>query len=177
MKVLLIAVLVLVGLVVLLWIVGAMLPRQHVASRAARFAQPPEAVWKTLSDFASYPTRAPEVSGVKRLPDRNGHPVWALQGKWPMPLEVEASDPPRRMVTRIADPKLPFGGTWTWELTPEGAGTRVRVTERGEIKAPMFRVLTRFVFGYTSTMDAYLKAMGKHFGQDVAPMPATSAGG
>ena len=171
MKILLIAVGTLVGLFALVWICGMMLPSRHVASRSLRLARPPGEVWTLLADFASYGKWAPEVSGTSRLADQNGHPVWAMQGKWAMPLELEVVEPPRRLVTRIADPKLPFGGTWTWEVSADGAGTRVDVTERGEIKAPLFRTLTRFVFGYTSTMDAYLKAMARHFGEAAAPGP------
>ena len=64
---------------------------------------------------------------------------------------------------------------WIWELTPDGTGTLVNVTERGEIKVAFFRLLTRFVFGYSSTMDSYLKAMGRHFQEAVTPAPGTPA--
>jgi len=171
MKALLWIVLALAGLIAMAWIVELLIPREHVASRSARFAQAPEAIWQLLADYPGYPKWAPEVSGVKRLADRNGHPEWALEGKWPMPLEVEVAEPPRRMVTRIADPNMPFGGTWTWEIEPDGSGSRVTVTERGEIKVPLFRFMTRFLFGYASTLDTYLKAMGRPFSESVTPGP------
>lgn len=163
-----------IGIVVFAYIVGLVIPREHVASRAARYARTPETVWQLLSDFPGYSGWAPEVSGVERLPDQNGHPVWSMKGKWGMPLEVEAAEPPRRLVTRIADPRLPYGGTWTWEIAADGGRTRVTVTESGFIKPPLFRVLTRFVFGYTSTMDAYLEAIGRHFGESTVPGPAVA---
>ena len=94
-----------------------------------------------------------------------------LEGKWAMPMALDEVDTPRQLVTRIADPKLPFGGTWTWDLAPENGGTRVIVTERGVIRSPIFRVLSRFVFGYNGTMDAYLNALAKHFGESVQPGP------
>ena len=31
---------------------------------------------------------------------------------------VEASEPPRRRVMRIADANLPYSGTWTYDVTP-----------------------------------------------------------
>jgi hypothetical protein len=64
--------------------------------------------------------------------------------------------PPRRLVTRVADPELPYGGTWTFELEPEESGTRLTITERGQIHNPIFRVIARFVFGYAATMESYL---------------------
>ncbi len=59
-------------------------------------------------------------------------------------------------MTRIADPDLPFGGTWTFELAPEAGGTRLTITERGEIRNPIFRTMSRFVFGYGATMETFL---------------------
>jgi uncharacterized protein YndB with AHSA1/START domain len=165
----------LLALVVLTWGVGALLSRTHVASRAARFAQPPEAVWQVVSDLSGFGKWAPRVTGVTRLADQNGHPVWALLGESELPLEVEELRPPYRMVTRIANPRLPFGGTWTWEIADAGSGCTVTITERGEIKSAFFRALARFVFGYTSNLDAYLEALGKHFGEDVTPVAAAEA--
>ena len=71
--------------------------------------------------------------------------------------EVEESDPPTRMVTRIADPSLPFGGRWTCELHAVTSGTTLRITEDGEVYNPLFRFMSRFVFGHYRTMDGYLR--------------------
>jgi len=160
-----------VALAAVVWCVGLAIPRGHVAARSAHFRSSPQQVWAMLSNLPGYEHWAPEVTGVKRLADNDGHPVYALEGKWAMPLEVESTEAPRRMVTRIADPKLPFGGTWTWELRPEGQGTRVVVTERGEIKPAMMRTMARFIFGYTSTIDTYLKALGDGLQETVVPGP------
>jgi hypothetical protein len=73
-------------------------------------------------------------------------------------------------VTKIADPDLPFGGTWTYELTPApGGGTRLAITERGNVKNVVFRFMSRYVFGYTATLDGFLRALGKKGGEDVTP--------
>jgi hypothetical protein len=60
-------------------------------------------------------------------------------------------------VTRIADERLPFGGTWTWELEPNDGGTRLSITADGFVRPALFRVMARFVFGYHATMNAYLE--------------------
>lgn len=172
MKLVLTVVVAIVALVAVVWCIGLVIPRQHVAARSALFSKSPQQVWALLGNLPGYSHWAPEVTGVKRLADHEGHPVYALEGKWAMPLEIEAAEPPRRMVTRIADPNLPFGGTWTWEIVPEGGGARVIVTERGEIKPPPMRTMARFVFGYTSTMDTYLKALGNGLQETITPGPA-----
>jgi hypothetical protein len=61
-------------------------------------------------------------------------------------------------VSRIADPNLPFGGTWTFEITPAPGGARLRITEDGEIYNPLFRFMARFIFGYEGTINGYLSA-------------------
>jgi hypothetical protein len=85
---------------------------------------------------------------------------------------MESTPPPGnatgRVVTRIADPKLPFGGTWTIEVTPVEGGTTLRITERGEVHNPIFRFMSRFIFGQTKSMEDYLGALGKKFGETVS---------
>jgi hypothetical protein len=70
------------------------------------------------------------------------------------------------LVTRIADPKLPFGGTWTFEIAPDSDGATLRITERGYVTNPFFRFMSRFVFSQTSTMETYLKSLAKKFGEE-----------
>jgi uncharacterized protein YndB with AHSA1/START domain len=176
MKIVLFIVLAVVAIGVLVTVVGSLLPARHVASRSARFATPPDTLWSTLSDFPRMAGWAPELTRVERLPDRGGHPVWLHVGpRWSAPMELTEFDPPRRFTLRIADPKLPFGGTWTYEVAAADGGATVTITEKGEIANPMMRFLSRFVLGQTSTMDAYLKALGRKHGETVTPEPGVAA--
>ena len=74
---------------------------------------------------------------------------------------VERMERPRVLVTRIANRDLPFGGTWTYEIKPEGNGSRLTITEDGEIYNPLFRFMARFVLGYEATMRAYVASLEK----------------
>lgn len=49
-----------------------------------------------------------------------------------------------------------FGGSWTYELTPVADGTRLRITENGEVYNPLFRFLSRFVFGHYASIDKFM---------------------
>ena len=171
MRWILIAVVVLGALVSIVAGVGALLPKGHVASRTARLRQPAEAVWSAITDYAGAPSWRTELARVERLPDRNGHEVWSEVSKRGevMPLETLESVPPRRLVRKIADPKLPFGGAWTIEITPSDSGSDLRITENGEVYNPIFRFISRFVIGHTATIDGYLKALGKRFGEEIVP--------
>jgi polyketide cyclase/dehydrase/lipid transport protein len=162
MKWLLIVGSVLVVIILVTLIVGWSLPVKHTASQRATFAAPPDTVWKVLTDVEAFPQWRGDVSKVERLPDRDGRTAWVEDGKnGRITFAVERTDPPRLLVTRIADPNLPFGGSWTYEIAAASGGSTVTITEHGEIYNPIFRVMSRFVFGYDSTMASYLEALHK----------------
>jgi uncharacterized protein YndB with AHSA1/START domain len=172
MKWVLIVLGVLLGLVAVMWVVGAMLPKEHVASRMARYRQPPEAIWQAITSVEEMPRWRSDLKAIQRLPEENGQAGWVERSSFgDLPLRVEESAAPRRLVLRIADPNLPFGGTWTYEIEPVEGGATLRITERGEIRAAFFRFMSRFIFGYTATMEQYLRNLGKKFAEDVAPQP------
>jgi len=157
----------LVALLGLLWLLGRRVPEGHVASCSARFGRPPEELWQLVSDFEGWPSWNRWIRSAKRRedPDRE---VWVLRTRQgPLPSEVVTREAPRLLVTRVADDKLPFGGTWTWRIEPDGGGCRVTVTEDGVIKNPLFRFLGAKVFGYHGTMRAFLTALGQRLGEDV----------
>jgi hypothetical protein len=113
-----------------------------------------------LTDVERFPSWRQDVKRVRRLPDRDGKPAWVEEGRsGKMTFAVERVEPPRVLVTRIADPSLPFGGTWTLEITPAPEGARLRITEDGEIYNPLFRFMARFIFGYDGTIDGYFSAL------------------
>jgi len=162
MKWLLFALLVVVSTVIIVLVVGWMLPVSHVASRSASLNATPETVWRTITDVDAFPTWRSGVRKVERLPDRNGHQVWVEDGTTGrITLAVERSEAPHTLVTRIADADLPFGGTWTYRITPTANGCTLTITENGEIYNPVFRAMARFVFGYESTMATYLDGLKK----------------
>ena len=73
------------------------------------------------------------------------------------------------MVTRIRDTDLGYSGKWTYMLAAEKGGTRLSIREDGEVSNVLFRFMSRYIFGHTATIDSYLTALAKHFGEDAAP--------
>ncbi len=105
------------------------------------------------------------------LPEVDGHPRWVEDASGQrIAFEATEADPPRRLVVRIADAHLPFGGSWTYTLTPTERGTRLGIIENGEVYNPLFRFMSRFVFGHTATIDGYLESLGSRFGERVTPV-------
>jgi uncharacterized protein YndB with AHSA1/START domain len=158
----------LVGLVVL---VGLFLPREHRATTRVRLRAEPSAVFALLSDVERFPSWRSDVKSVRRIEPLGGRPAFVEDSKHgKITYAVEASEPPRRLVQRIADDSLPYGGTWTFALAPDGeTGTLLAITEDGFIRPALFRTLARFVFGYHATMESYLADLGQALGETVTP--------
>jgi uncharacterized protein YndB with AHSA1/START domain len=149
---------------------GAFMPQKHVSTRAAQFHQSPDAIWKAITQYPDFPAWRKDVPRVEMLPPVNNKPSWREYDDHggSIPYQVLVMVPPRVLVTRIADPKLPFGGTWTYEISPASDGTsRLRITEDGEIYNPIFRVAARYVLGYSRTQEQYLQQLGAKFGENV----------
>ena len=139
-------------------IIGYSLPKAHSATRAARVALPPDAVYALLTDVDKYPSWRPGVKALTRQADRDGRPAWTEEvSGMKIPLHFERMERPALLVSRIADPSLPFGGTWTYRIAPVAGGSEVTITEDGEVYNPFFRFMSRFVFGHTATLDEFVK--------------------
>jgi uncharacterized protein YndB with AHSA1/START domain len=159
------AVLVLIGGLVA--VIGLVLPRDHLASTTGLIKAPADSVWQALVNVGDYPRWRPDVQGVDVL-STEGALRWREQTRQgAITFERSEEQRPRRLVARIADETLPFGGTWTYELAPEAHGTRVTITERGYVTNPLFRFMARFVFGHHRTQEHFLRALGQRFGHDV----------
>ena len=158
-----IAIYVLVGLVALVLIVvliGYMLPKGHVASREKTFNAPPDRVFAAISTPEDYPKWRGDVKSVDILPAVDGKPRFRENGSnGPILFQIDESVPGKKQIFRIADTTLAFGGRWIYELTPSGSGTTLRITEDGEVYNPLFRFMSRFIFGHASTIEAYMGSL------------------
>jgi uncharacterized protein YndB with AHSA1/START domain len=164
MKWILIAAASLASLIGIAVLAGSRLPRSHRASREQPIPASPEAIWSAITDVEAFPAWRKDVKRVQRLPDVDGLPVWIEEGRsGKITFAVQRLERPRLLVARIADRDLPFGGTWTYTVTPDNSGSLVRITEDGEIYNPLFRFMARFVFGYEGTIASYLSDLDKRF--------------
>jgi hypothetical protein len=165
---------VLLALVAMMGIAGSFVAREHESIVAAEFPERPEQIWPRVADIPQWPTWNKLVRRVEPLPSEDGRPTWLVvdrSGSFPTAV-IESTPPgpnaPGTLITRIAGPKLPFSGTWIWEVAPVEGGSRVTIAERGEVGSPVFRFLSRFVLGYTSTAELYLIHLAQGFGHDVS---------
>lgn len=162
-----VALVLLVGIMVL---IGSRLPKNHVASRSIFLRKPPQDVYAVIHDFASMSKWRSDVKkvDVEALP---GGPVYFREDSKHGTVNYELIEdvPNQRMVTKIRDTDLGYGGQWTYTLAAENGGTRVTIREDGEVSNVLFRFMSRYIFGQTSTIDSYLTSLAKHFGEQTLP--------
>jgi uncharacterized protein YndB with AHSA1/START domain len=146
-------------------VVGWLLPVKHEASRSASLNRSAEDVYAMIADVSAYAQWWPDVTRVEMLPAEAGVIRFREHmSSGPIVMEVVAASPPARFVTKIADPDQPFGGTWTFDISRESSATRLTITEHGEVYNPIFRFMSRFVFGHTGTMESFLRALRARLG-------------
>ncbi|HEX7295036.1 MAG TPA: SRPBCC family protein [Pyrinomonadaceae bacterium] len=171
MKTLIIIVIAIVGVVILVAavaaLIGSTLPKNHTASRSILLHRSPKEVYDVVRDFGSAPSWRSDVKSVEVKPQPDGKLQFREVGSDTIDYAVDEDVPGQKLVTRILNTDLGYGGKWTYEFIPEGGGTRVKITEDGEVSNVLFRFMSRYVFGQTGTMETYLKSLGKKFGENV----------
>lgn len=165
-----IALIILVGIFVAIIVAGSLMPRYHQVSRAIDIQQAPDIVWQAITNFASVPSWHKEVIKVEKLDDRDGHEVWreTYKGDYPLTLETTECVPPRRLVRHIADVGGPFTGRWEFDLAPTEEGSRLTITEHGDIANPFFRFMARLFMNPATYLEMYLEALAAKYGQEPA---------
>ena len=160
------------------FIVGFALPQNHVASRSAHLASPPEVVWEVITGVEQYPAWRKDVDSVQLLTGQGDTLAWReVSGGDRISFVAETVEAPSRLVTRISDKSLPFGGSWEYRIEPDGTGSKVTITENGEVYNPIFRFVSRFVIGHTATIDKYLAALAARLGETIVPALSDSGRG
>jgi uncharacterized protein YndB with AHSA1/START domain len=158
----------LLAVIIAVFAVGATLPRKHTAALSIKLHQSPQVVWSAVSNHANDTAWRPELKAIKQLPDRNGHAVWQETDKHGNTLELEDTviEPPKKLVREVHDTGNIFSGRWEIDITPtDNSGSMVHITEYGEVPNPLFRFMSRFVFGHTKSIEDYLGALAARFGE------------
>lgn len=154
----------LAALAVVVYIVGSRQPKDHEATLTVILPHSDSAAWATISDIGKVPEWFSEVKSNQRIADVDGQPAWRENygGFEVVNVTREAID--RRKLVREILPTGAFSGTWTIELVPEGASTRITITERGHIENAFIRAMMIFndnektMRAYAAALEARLKS-------------------
>lgn len=148
---------------------GVLLPKTHVAAVRTHLTDiAPEAIYAVITEVGEGPEWRSGLDSVKVL---ETNPVkWTEYAEWGnLTMVMDQAIPSTLVVSRIADESEGFGGTWTYELTRAGDGTTVTITEDGTVDNPLYRFMSRFVFGHYTGLETYAKDLGRRFGQPIEP--------
>lgn len=133
-----IAVLIVIGVVAGAYLLGRRLPVRHRVSGTVDLPVPPERLWRAITDPAS--ARAGGTA-----------------------FQTTEAQPPRRLVRQVVG-ESSFGGTWTYVIEDVRNGSRLSITEDGEVYNPFFRFMSRYVIGQRRTMDSYFAELRRQIG-------------
>ena len=98
--------------------IGYALPVNHTASLERAYAAPPSKVFEAISSPTEFPLWRSDVTRVDLLPEQSGRRMFREVGKdGDIEYVVDEFEPGSRLVTRISGDDLPFGGSWTYEVT------------------------------------------------------------
>jgi hypothetical protein len=151
-------------------LIGSRLPKAHSASRSILLHQSPGDVYAVVRDFPNAPTWRTDLKRVEVEQQPGGLVHFREEGKHgAVNFELAEDVPAKRMVTRILDTHLGYSGKWTYVFTAENGGTRMTITEDGEVSNVLFRFMSRYVFGQTATMESYLSSLAKRLGENTTP--------
>ena len=152
-------------------VIGVLLPKKHSASVRAQYRATPQQIYDAIVDVERGPewrTGLDSVQVLERTPLK-----WRESAEWgTLTMVMDEASPPSRVVSRIADEGEGFGGTWTYAISPgaNGAGATLLITEDGEVYNPLFRFMSKFVFGHYTSLETYATDLGRRFNETVQPV-------
>ncbi len=139
---------------VVIYFVGRAQPERHTASISFTLPKARTTVWAALTDYAATPQWWPAVKAIRFETRPNGDIItWNTDPRGQqIGFRTTEEKAPARLVREITGDNLPFGGTWTYELAEENAGTRLTLTEDGFVKPPFFRGMMKLFMKPDGTM-------------------------
>jgi len=161
MKYLLIVAAIVLLVVLITAIIGYLLPVNHTAKGEILLNATPEKVWQRLTDVKDYPNWRKKLKSVELVADKSWTEI--DQRGHQLPFIIIKETPFNQLVTKINGINIPFGGTWTFTLQKKENKTLLIITEDGEVYNPIFRFVSKYIMGYNTTIDQYLKDLDAAF--------------
>jgi uncharacterized protein YndB with AHSA1/START domain len=154
----------LLGVFVIVITCGSNMPREHIAMETVVLPAAPEAVYAAVRDVESQPSWRSDLKRVEILPDKGDRRAYREIGDdGATTFEVTQDVPNERLVSEMADPGRAFSGRWVFQFAPaEGGGTRLTLTEVGDVPNPALRFFAATLFGWEGSTKRYLAELQAH---------------
>ena len=160
MKWIIIIVIAIVALIAIIYLIGYFMPVNHTASAEMTFPNSsPADIWKRITNFKEYASWRSDLKNVEVLDDKSWKET-SSHGDV-IHFSSEVVEPEKHYVTRITNKDLPYGGFWIFEIKPAQTGTTLIITEQGEVYNPLFRFMSKYIFGHDATLKKYLSDLNK----------------
>ncbi len=161
-----------VSLVMAILVGGLATPRKHVAGRTIVLRAAPERVWALIRTVKAYPNWREEIMNVEEMAGNDPRPAWTEIGRQKsLSYMAVIDDPPYRFTARILDDDLGYSGEWQYVIAPTAEGTRLTITEHGEVGNLVFRFIRTHLMGHTRSIDAFLRDVALELGELTKPEP------
>ncbi|CAG8566795.1 13536_t:CDS:2 [Acaulospora colombiana] len=160
--------------VLFLMLIVFLLPKEHVCSRTAEYAQPISNLWNALVEFGAYPRWRSNVTKVEtNLPGHippdgfewfrefssHGNIKYRIVERWEGKLL-------KREIVR--EKGMYISGSWTIHLEQVSKDiTRVTIIEHTSVHKTLAKITGLFT-GFSKDIDTFLMDLGKKFGQVVS---------
>lgn len=152
------------------FVYGRGLPREHTARSTVTLVATPDTVFQVIRNIGATSTWWSDMKSSRRLASARGETWEENMGRdGVMTVRISRVVPGRSMVHTIVEEEgQGWGGTWTYQVEPTGAGTQVTIVEEGYVDSPYLRILGK-LRGKYRMLDSYLTSLGAHFGEPVTP--------
>jgi len=151
--------------VLIVYLVGKSLPVEHVASLSRVFLSSPDIIYGKIKNFKDYPLWRPNLKFIEPITEISWKETDSHKNV--MTYSFIRDERNRLIESKIMDEDKPFGGSWTFDLKSVSGGTELTITENGKVFSPIFRFVSKFIFGHTSTITTYLSYMEKELESSV----------
>jgi uncharacterized protein YndB with AHSA1/START domain len=122
------------------FLIGYALPARTTISRSIYLQQTPEAIFAVLADVRRMAEWNRNTEKIEMLPSVGGKEATkqSFKGGMVMTIITTESEPPHHLVRTLGDENGPFVGSWTYEISPVAAGSKIVLTEVAESKTRFF---------------------------------------
>ncbi|TGN10347.1 LIC10604 family protein [Leptospira ilyithenensis] len=149
--------LVVIGFII--YLIGRFLPVAHTVSLSRVFPSSPEIIYRKIKSFQDYPLWRPDLKLIQPVDSISWKETDSHKNV--MTYSFVRDEKNRLIESKIMDEDKPFGGSWTFELKIVPDGTELTITENGRVFSPVFRFVSKYIFGHTATIKAYISYMEK----------------
>jgi len=153
----------LVGMVFGTYVYGAVTSPNHVTDGSVVLAASPAEVVALLHDMERRPAWRPDVIRIARKSDpTDAREVWREMDAADDRFDFEVIERPDDGLTirTAAAEQIGYEATWTFQVTPEGRGTRLALVEVGFVDNPLFRGVFWLRGGPEETVRDELSLLG-----------------